>query len=859
MLDKNYLAEIAQTNFPDLANTNFQFNNIRVSSFTESILLPFLVYQNTVDTNNRLIGLFLPENSNIINLVPFYAIMAHYRKALNKIMQTKKYQNQTYGRNEKQVVFNSDICIITSVDFINRQLVLRTGGGREINLSFNQTNKISWQYDNAQDLCKRIDSFDTIDKANKHNIFTLPFLPSENQYEGVIIFTNTSKFESLLRNIKISKNDIRDHLNIEKVAFPASGGHNFIRLSSIHTKNKPVSVLVARLDAFRAYTNILESGGDKYKHIKTIVIDEFDELLMKWEREDKTREELSLLKDSYFLSLKQGSLKDIYLICKNSCLNIHEIFKKNDVDYNPWLVKPLEANTLNKETSITPEIFITNIGDLLFENLNYDINSLIYKWKELAKSNFCNGEILMPITNINDLRVKLNSFFNPIVLKNKLDTILYELDEFNKRYFLSGQDYGLIKETNKFIDIYRNIINFKLNSVFDILKNKTINGCIKIFSDNKNETDIGWMKNQIHSLFPDASIIHYNKKDSLKTLQGDLINSDIIFYLTADKYILGNALGNILAKDQVFILNNRSYSFGVSYSKRYQNLQIEAGSLKSQYHLLNIEEQIVSSVQENSGIIPLKLYEKEINHSAIQEVTEIPEPRLNDWVEEIILKHKNINLSISENYILFFEDGTFELLPENRKIYLYEDDGETDDIEKSLKPVCELEYGEQIILPKRGIPVKDLLEETLKKNEHFSLSIDMDSKWRILIYNHITRCRMDLNYFRKKLKDNGFNIGSDQTVQHWIDGDTRRPDNFQGLLNALALLGIINEHEINSFDRHNSELKSIQMKFVRTAISKLVSRLNGIDIEYDENFNDELLNNFIDHIEIKRISSLYKL
>lgn len=858
MLDKNYLTEKISSIFPDLSNTKFEINSQIIYSFTLGSLLPFLVYQNTIDINHRLIGLYLPDKNKSSNLLPFYVIMGQYRKLLDSTLKFNNYQNQVFSRDQIQVTYKATIYYILSIDFINCQIKLISGRG-EVNLPFLESYKLTFLNKYDLKISDKIDAFEQLGKARLTNIFTFPLSPKESQYEGVIIFTNINKFESLIKTIKVSGNDLRDHLNIEKVVFPSNGGHKFIRLSSKQTEKKPVSVLVARLDAFGAYTNILESGGSRYKHIKTIVLDEFDELLLKWEKAAKTDVELANLNETYFSYLSEGSLKDIYFICKNSRLNIHELLTKNNIKYDPWLIKPMELSNLDNHPPISPEVLLNNVGKLDFENLNIDLNRLITKWKELAKSQFCNGEILVPITFIYELRIKLNSFYNPDVLKSYLLSFIQKLNEFKTRWFMSGQDFGLTAETINYINKYEGIINFKLNSVIDILKSKSVTGCIKIVSENTNDGDIGWMKNEIHSSLSDANIIHYHKKDTLQFLNGAPSNSDIIFYLTVDKDILGNALGNILAKDQVFILNNRSYSFGVSYSKRYQNIQREASSLKSQYHLLNIEAQSASSSQENAGIIPLKFYEKEITQSAIQDITEIPEPGLNDWVEEIILKHKNNNISVSENYILFFDDGTFELLPENRKIYLYEDEGETDDIEKSLKPVCELEPGEQIILPKRSIPVKVLLEETLKKNNQFSLSIDMDSKWRILIYNHITRCGMDLNYFRKKLKENGFNIGSDQTVQHWIDSDTRRPDNFRGLLNALALLGIINKSEIDSFDRHNSELKSVQIKFVRTAISKLISRLNGIDIEYDETFTDELLNNFIDHIEIKRISSLHKL
>jgi hypothetical protein len=147
---------------------------------------------------------------------------------------------------------------------------------------------------------------------------------------------------------------------------------------------------------------------------------------------------------------------------------------------------------------------------------------------------------------------------------------------------------------------------------------------------------------------------------------------------------------------------------------------------------------------------------------------------------------------------------------------------------------------------------------TLKKNKDFSHVIAMDEKWRLLIRNHISRTGMDLYYFSRKLLDNGFKIGP-ATVKNWIDGETQRPDNFTDLLHALCRMGIVNNDEIPVFDRDSSNIKSIQAGFVRTAIRRIISKLNGIHIEEDEVFTDDLLSNFISHIEIKRINNIYKL
>ena len=230
----------------------------------------------------------------------------------------------------------------------------------------------------------------------------------------------------------------------------------------------------------------------------------------------------------------------------------------------------------------------------------------------------------------------------------------------------------------------------------------------------------------------------------------------------------------------------------------------------------------------------------------------------NDLVEEIILKHRNTSVINTDFCLIFFEDGSSLQLPHTKKVFVYEEHKKLDDLDKSLRPISTLNKGDQIVLTKRDKPIKEILEESLKHNTNFSALIETDLKWRILIKGHIIRCKMDLGHFRNKLKINGFSIGSNQAVQNWIDGDTRRPDKFIALLNVLVKLGIINSSDVTDYNYANSTLKSIQMEFVRTAIRRTILKLDGINTQEHPTFTDKLLNNFINHIEIKIIYTIFK-
>ena len=231
MIGREYILEKVHEKFPDLLKLRFSINGANICDFSEKILYPFMIYQNTVGIDNRLITLYLPENSNASLLIPFFTAVGVYRRALQFVMSDQNYQNESFQNQVKKVVNNADVCSIIYIDFINRILVLRDGRGGEREISFDQSSyKIKWNYPAALNLYEKIEKFDKIDKLTKKDIFSFPIDPSKKHSNGVLIFTNTSKFESLLDNVKISDNDIKAHLRIQKAIFPNND-------SSVQLKN----------------------------------------------------------------------------------------------------------------------------------------------------------------------------------------------------------------------------------------------------------------------------------------------------------------------------------------------------------------------------------------------------------------------------------------------------------------------------------------------------------------------------------------------------------------------------------------------------------------------------------------------
>lgn len=865
MLDKVILNESIQDLFPDLVNTKFWYNNKVASLFTEQALLPFLVYQNTIDDQHRLIGLYLPVSCSVTNLIPFYIMMGHYRKALNSVMQQNDYQVQTFKPNEKQIYYNGGVYSLISVDFINRQITFKSGVGKIISVSFLQSYNIKWGK-SSLDIGDKIDSFERIDNASQQNIFTFPIPLNYQKTEGVIIFTNTSKFENLLQNVKVSGTDFREHLRIEKAVFSSNGVDiKFELLSKPNTRKKPVSLIIARIDAFRSYDLILAAGKGKLGHIKTVIIDDFDELIKRWENTDTASEEIKILDEVYFQKIAQKRIKDFYFISNNSSLNVHEFLKKFGITYNPWLLKPLEDILINEgNIDFVPKIALTDVQSSRFENLNHTVNSLIAEWKNLAESTFCNGDILTPIKLLYDLRTKVNSFFNPNNIETLLANISLSIEQLFSKWFSSGQDYGVINRTRKLLEeiVGKNdiLLNYKLDIVIRELTNNRISGQIHIVSDNNDLEDINWLTEAINTAFPDIMPVHYYKSEFIASLLENNERKQLVFYLFSDKKCINTAVANILGITQFFILNKVSFQFAKFQIEKYRHLQAEVGQTNLKYELLNLNQIIETGESTNSGLIDIQYIKKEIVDPKNESQSVEKEFEIQELLEEVIQKHyNNASSKVSLNkYMLFFDDGTFIEVLNNKRFFIYEDDKEFDEIDKVFKNVTALRTGDQVIIAKRALNIKDLLEQTLNTKEEYRNALEIDKQWRVAIAAYLDNNNLDLEQFSQILLNHHFKIG-ESSIRHWIDSETRRPDNFPKLLRCLYTLNIISENQILLFDKCNSDLKSFQISFVRTAIRKLIARLHGINYHDDDVFNDDMLSDFLNHIEIKRINSIYKL
>jgi len=860
MLDDKYIKGEAQRLFPDLINTKITFNNQLNVNYFETLLLPFLIFQNTVDQNHRLIGLYMPDSTSSNHMVPFFVILAQYRKALNSIMSSSTFKSESFELNHRQVRINGSICSVTSVDFVNRQLVIHSASGYESTISFMESYKVSWDYRNSHDIRDKIESFEKLDRANTGNIFNFPLTPNQTDYEGVIIFTNIIKFEQLLNNVKISGSDLKDYLNIKKAVFSSDQKITFVSLSHKKTLRKPVSVVIARLDAFRSYENILAAAGGSLNHIKTIIIDDFSNLINRWDRKHALHDELNWLNENYFQKLMRKELKDIYLISEAYRLDINDILLAQKINYRPWLMLPLEQK---KFTQFNPFITVTRGGDWKFEEILEKFFQIISRWKELAQTNFCNGEILNIIYLIYGLRKRINTFFNLPNFIQDVYSLLANLKNFREKWFFNGSDFNTINDTESFLNFFfinENQNNYKLDCIINFIRKYNFSGVFIIVGDNGNAYDINWGIKFMKEQFPHSEFLYYTSEEYLRSSTTGRELPKSIFYLNADHLLIGKAFSQVNSENQIFVLSDRAFQFCSYFSKKYLRNQFEIGSDVDRYNLLNLVPPVDTGENLGDGLLQLEIYESEVIDLKKEQFVFVVESDLQDMFKQVIENQHGTQHNTLESYFLFFSDGSVLPMRGNRSIFCYEDDtkdeGDLDDLRKAVE---DLEINDQLILPKQEIDIKDLINQALRKNDNFMKMLDVDQEWRELIKNYILQHRWTISFFREKLRENGFIIDTDLSVQEWIESERRRPQHFTELLFALSWLNVIKSERISLYNKCNLELKSQQIKFFRIAIKKLVAKLNGIYLPSSDIYTDDLLNEFLNLIDIKTIIGINKI
>ncbi len=852
MINKKYLSPIINDEFPDLKNTQFEINGRAVSHFTENTLLPFLIYQNTTDSKNRLIQLFLQDNSPSIHFLPFYVAVGFYRKAIDTIFSGKNFSNLKYEVGKKKVTFNGNVCSITNVNFLNKSITLCSGTGFVFEISIAEDFRLGWRYPESNDLRRKLVDFDKVLGASDHNLFTLPIPKEDKNHEGIIVFTPISKFEALLRNLKVSGSSLNDYIGIHRTVFDNnSRSITFRQISGAKTKDRLPTVLASRVSDLFAYDNILSAGKGQYNHLKTIIIEDFDLELRSWERNGTLQENLEAMNEIYFSRLGKG-IKDIYLVCRNRNFDTHSILLKNKITPMTWLLTPQETSELDESDSLK-EIVIKEFSEPQLFEFVVEIEQILLLWKSLSEQYFCNGQSLDIVLRLYCIREKLNSFYSPYTFEHgiiELKKLIYLL---KSQWFASGQDDGIIERTKILLDT---LISVKANpsEQLSLEITSSINDkhkLITIITNNKDKDDHHYLLSIIS--LTEVPIRFYTVKEFLSKKPDHFEKQEKLIYLVWNKEVVNKFLTEFSIREQLFLINKRGCQFLRTYSLSAWRSISSISTTIEKYGLLNIEN-IGCVEQKNPFPKNITFIDKVIELDQEHEI--VPLPELEESIVQVVSKIRERNTT---NYLeeasvnVFFEDGSYLSFAENRSVFYYdEQSGDTTaDLQKEVK---NLEENDLIIVPKNKIEIKKLLNDTLSGNEDFATYVSNDLEWRYKLESYIIKSVGDLSHFRERLKDNGIKIEADITIRNWIEGETLEPRNFNNILLTLAKMSIIDSEKASIYLKGAKVLKKLKSTFIRTAMQKLIYSLKGINFNaIDELFDENLLNSFLDHVEMKKV------
>jgi hypothetical protein len=855
MLNKQFLEKTIQDNFPDLNRMEFSMNNHDLVRFTERSLLPFLIYQNTTDSQCRLISLFLEDNSPSIHLLPFYIALGFYRKTLDKALSAQNFASAKYPIDKYKIVYNGNIHSVVGLNFVSRIMIIKSGTGHEIEIPFADEYKISWRYPASNVLKMKIADFDKIAGASDNNLFSVPVSRKDDHHEGMVIFTNVTKFETLLRNLKVSGRDLASHLNIQKACFDVNSGTiTFKLVSSTKTRDMRTTVLISRLDTVLAYDNILVAGGGSFDHLKTIIIDDFDLQIKSSERDNSLQEYLRSLDEYYFSNLNKH-LKDVYLISRTKNFDIAATIKKNNINPMSWFQRPQEVWTLNEET-VRGQILIKDIDTFASGKPVTSLEEIIISWKYLAHEYFCAGQILLIINDLYILREKLVSFYSSNHIKSFVTALVDRIKSISKDWFNSGQDAGLVDRSM----IFLNEVDFlKINPSVKVANEiNAISGqqIVTIITNNQDRVDQQYMTDLLNT--NRFNIRYFNGKEFLNGSLTFERSNETIVYLIWNKDIIDNMLTSYNLSAQIFLVGKRGINFIKSYGERAWSKLSVLSNLDEKYKLLNLTPSAsFNEVVSFPAYINYHSDHQESDHVVDVVPMEEVEVTVKNIIENDRLRVKPGDGSIKTSEIatvnVFFEDGGNLIFPESRSVFYYDELHQNDDLDQQ-KDAKDLKSGDLVIVPKNKMEIKKLLDKLLSENPKFENLILHDNEWRSKITNYMNNNCIDFQEFRRRLQKYGKVIGADMTIKKWIDGETLAPHNFQVVMDSLAALNIIEIAQIKNYHSSVRELKSLKSTFLRTAMRKLIYNLKGINYMPEESLVTEtMLSKFLDLVELKTV------
>ncbi|MFW6046944.1 MAG: hypothetical protein ACOCP4_04065, partial [Candidatus Woesearchaeota archaeon] len=634
-------------------------------------------------------------------------------------------------------------------------------------------------------------------------------------------------------------------------------------------KKKPISLLLSSNEDFRAINNVFTDAEGKLDHINTIVFNEFDQLYHQWQNDNNLDKFDNILFNDYFLKLNK-SFQDIYLINNNYNIDIENWFNysskfKNKINRYFWLLGPEERIELEGwNDKISHKVRFYNIAYRDYVSKVNGIENIIKKLNVLGEFNYCNGEIIKIGRLLFDLRDKFNTFYDPTELRERIKNLIEDLKLLKEKWFPSKLDDGIIQSILNFLEdfIDNENHNFKLKYFFDkIYRANTDSTFVIITKHSCSESDKNYLIKTIQKKSPEANFKFLNIKQNIPEIlkYNDLFNYCLLFTFRG-KYQV-SPLTNIYAKENVYLLNPLEFNYAnYKYVNKTKPTLDTLYDNKKRIELLNLDMTYNKEIANPNPEFINTFSEESWIESSDNKDTDKQDFDFEFFVKSIQNKIQSEGLSSTneqDEVMVLFEDGSYEIYTSNKTLFVHNDSIKS--IENAKKEAKNMEKGDTIFHVKNKGSVKETMLSILKTKDAFEGKVFYNEEWRYLLNEKLKSLDNSLENLNNLLERNGFLVSINVPLD-WINGNTTQPNDFEKLLVALVKMNVIDENKIPSYLDAVKSIKSLQITFLRETIKKIIAEFDNLPYTSKNKLIDEnLINEFLEYIDIKRVSIVIKL
>lgn len=848
--------------FPDTKDVEFYVDGEPVKTWVEKMLLPFFFYSNSGSKNAQLLNLFFDEGSVSRRLLPAYLAISFYKHSIRKILDRLNYQTQ-FPANSVKLVHKGSVSYLESIDYLNRIVKIKNGMGGVTHVKFDDAYQLQWTYPKSRHIQKQLDNFKRLKASENDDFFNFPINPAISEFEGAIYFTSKASFMGSLRQIQINGNPITSSIHIQELVYDREHDSYEFRSTSAKEaiRRKPVSILVAAQEDIYAFENIMKAAGSRLSHIRTIIVDDFDDRLTKAGKDSEGAAELmSKMRENILTHLYDGRVHTVYFANRSHYYPETQAFWKTHGDgknQSEWILTPSSVVELNSMEN-QPVVKIRSAEQASLEQLLSESGSLCQEWRALVAQYFCNGETWKGLLKIAWLRRTLNGVYSPDRLKLELSNFNIFLNGLSQTYFANSADNGLIKKTvlfiSRIIGLDESKLNHKLHEIASCLSGIGVGESVAVINTFRpSQEDKEYFAAHLNTVHPGLNVLLAGPKDDLPfTPPGTGVNWFILTFTDKWRQI---PFFTVIGTCVHFLLTQREFGYAKAYASRIMKIINSIDSQAAPWRFFGIE-----SIKSNS-------YEMKV-------IFEGPENKINDGSDpgpvddadfEQLLKSLNQSWKAGDSLnedgpkiCVLTDDGASYTWNESKKIFTYNEGSRS--IDECFRYAKELKEGDKIILLKedyrQNTNIKKTIEDILAGTDEYETTLGHYNEWRRLIAEKITSFSNDGNRFVAALSNLGFDTTL-HTINNWVDGTTTYPHNFRKLLIALAEMGVIHRSHAGKYLSAVKTVKSLQITFIREALKKLFSDIEGIEYSTENvAINELVINSFIDKIEVKRVENI---